>query len=292
MRIIVSLVAAVALVGAAEAADMAAPVLRGHIQDHETKAIDWSGFYLGGRYTYAGTSSPRFGAGDDLLNTLARGTVFEAPIRQRPPLNVGTNQDGRTGFGVFAGYNWTFDGAVFGVEADYTRARLDARLFGETSGSFCLPACNTLPRDELSYYATTDKAYKITEFGSVRGRVGWAFDNFLPFVTLGVAWNRASGQENAQISATGVRVEQIGTDPVSGIAIIARNPFNPTPFPSSVERNLRTRYNFGYALGAGIDWALTSNIFIRAEAQHLRFAEVGGVSVQLNKVSVGAAVKY
>ena len=80
------------------------------------------------------------------------------------PFSYSTDPDGFTG-GVFAGYQWQRGQFVFGVEGD---AGLASAEDSYTDGI-------TFATDEIQWTA------------SLRGRVGVAFDRFMPFVTGGLA---------------------------------------------------------------------------------------------------------
>jgi opacity protein-like surface antigen len=64
----------------------------------------------------------------------------------------------------------------------------------------------------------------------------------------------------------------------------------------------RLRTIYGYALGAGVEFALTSNILLRGEAMTMRFTRFGGMTdanssapdgnMSINTARVGAAVKF
>jgi outer membrane immunogenic protein len=48
----------------------------------------------------------------------------------------------------------------------------------------------------------------------------------------------------------------------------------------------------GVALGAGLEFALTSNIMLRGEYQYVLFNDFKGHSAEINTVRGGAAVKF
>ncbi len=48
----------------------------------------------------------------------------------------------------------------------------------------------------------------------------------------------------------------------------------------------------GVALGAGLEFALTSNIVLRGEYQYILFNDFDGHKVNVNTVRGGAAVKF
>lgn len=66
------------------------------------------------------------------------------------------------------GYNWQSGPAVFGIEGDLAWSNID----GSTSNGICATGCKT----ENSWLGTT------------RGRLGYAVDRMMPFVTAGAAF--------------------------------------------------------------------------------------------------------
>jgi outer membrane immunogenic protein len=70
--------------------------------------------------------------------------------------------------GGTAGYNWQAGHTVFGLEGDIDWSNIR----GSTSSGIC---------------AASDCSTKNDWLGTVRGRVGYAFDRFLPYITGGLA---------------------------------------------------------------------------------------------------------
>jgi outer membrane immunogenic protein len=68
--------------------------------------------------------------------------------------------------GGTAGYNWQVGQAVFGVEGDVDWANIKG-----STNTLCPLGCNT----------------QDSWLGTVRGRLGYAFDRFLPYITGGLA---------------------------------------------------------------------------------------------------------
>jgi len=68
--------------------------------------------------------------------------------------------------GGTVGYNWQFGQAVMGIEGD-----VDWSGIRGTTHAFCVPGCET-----RNHWLST-----------VRGRVGYAWDRFLPYITAGLA---------------------------------------------------------------------------------------------------------
>src|SRR4051812_27808555 len=83
-----------------------------------------------------------------------------------PAVSTSPNADGVVG-GLYVGYNAEFNKIVIGIEAD---AEAASNSGDNTKGLFT---------------GKVDESWQ----GSVRGRVGYAFDNVLPYVTGGFAWS-------------------------------------------------------------------------------------------------------
>lgn len=114
-------------------------------------AYDWNGFYFGINAGYG------FGGDADFRGTVDGG---------RGSADI----DGFIGGGQI-GYNWQNGPWVFGVETDIQYSDIS----GSVSGTSVAGDAVTFSND-LDY------------FGTVRGRVGYAFDNVLPYVTGGFAY--------------------------------------------------------------------------------------------------------
>ncbi len=112
--------------------------------------------------------------------------------------------------GGTAGYNWQYNHVVLGVEAD-----IDWSGISGTTTAGCAAGCTT-NNDWL---------------GTVRGRLGYAFDRFLPYVTGGLAVGdiRASTPGFAGATTT----------------------------------------NAGWALGAGLEYAVAGNWTVKGEYLHV-----------------------
>ncbi len=174
---------------------------------------DWSGFYVGGNI--GGAWDHRDASIFDPTGAfLASGS---------------TNASGITGGGQI-GYNYHFARHwVVGFEADLAAADL-------RSTSVDVPAFG-------------QRENKIDAFGTARGRLGLAWDNWLFYGTGGFAW------AHERI----VRTQQFGT-------------IN-TATPGTVESSSTT--GSGWAAGGGVEWALLNNWLLRVEYLHL---EIGSQS--------------
>jgi outer membrane immunogenic protein len=180
----------------------------------------WTGFYAGLNAGYAFD-------GDHSYNTIgnnpgAGNTINAIALGLRPGF-FRNRSDGFTGGGQ-VGYNYQLGNPplqsghfVVGVEADVAYTDLNA------SGSYVSPSD---PTHVSNFRSTTDFV------GTVRGRVGYAFDNILAYGTGGFAY----GGVNDNIAFVGL---------------------GPNNFGGS-----RDVLRLGYAYGGGIEYALPTTSFL------------------------------
>jgi len=117
-------------------------------------SYDWNGLYFGGHVGYS------------------RGSA-QVDLGEPDPTSFRKSFGSLTG-GIQAGYNRVLPSRLLlGVEAD-------------------LSVLNALSADELAWFRTTadtDLAEKIELMGTLRGRVGYAFDHWMIYATGGFAWS-------------------------------------------------------------------------------------------------------
>jgi outer membrane immunogenic protein len=120
--------------------------------------------------------------------------------------------------GVTAGYNWQAIGSpwVFGLEADIDWANIK----GNFTNAGCPTGCET----------------KVGWLGTARGRLGWAFDRVMPYITGGAAFGN-------------VKATQFGVGSVSDT-------------------------NVGWTAGAGIEAALVNNLTAKIEYLYVDLGDV------------------
>jgi len=180
---------------------------------------NWTGFYLG---LNAGA-----GISDSKLDVDPTGAfltdVNAAAYLASYPGELTSQQAGFTG-GLTAGYNWQPNNFVFGVEGDINYLHLTA------SSSANPPAVPPLG-------GNVGKLMSLEEdwFGTLRGRLGVAFDRFLVFGTGGLAIGEVK----------------------SSAAWTDHGSYNWAASSSSTRA--------GWVLGAGAEYALTQNWRVKAE---------------------------
>jgi outer membrane immunogenic protein len=205
---------AIALATGAHAADMGRPV-------YEAPApapipFTWSGFYIGAN---VGAVWGRSSATDDPTKSselwIGSGTVG----------SVDANSTGIIG-GLQLGYNWQFASLVVGLEGDISFSSLD-----HTS------PVTTSPGGGVDSYRS-----RLSALGTIRGRVGWAFDRLLVYGTGGVAFASLKDEYFDPPSVIGFT-----TSPSSGVT--------------------------GWTAGGGIEYAFTDHWTVRGEYLHVEFPD-------------------
>jgi outer membrane immunogenic protein len=192
----------------------------------------WTGFYIGGQVGGAwGTGGSSFSAFDPVTDTFVDNSFGSG----NPGGVIG---GGHIGFDYqIPGWNWfSSSGVVIGVEGTVDGSSLSKTTVVTLPGIFVNSA--TL---------TAQSSLDIQ--GSVRGRLGIAWDRVLIYATGGVAF----GGINTDFQLSGV--DEAGV------------PF----FASTSRSNSRT----GWTVGGGIEYALTNNWLIGAE---YRFTDFGTIS--------------
>jgi outer membrane immunogenic protein len=247
----------------------------------KSAGVDWAGVYFG---AHAGITSAR-GNYAALAPTLGRNVLPDLAISdQIPPLlSFGTAVRQGSSMGLFAGYNFLWDDVVLGVEMDYTRSSI-ATQSNAPGISRALTASST-GSDIWRTTVSANGRSTLDGWLTMRGRVGWAAGYFMPFITAGLALGNITSTGTATGSTTQFAVT---ADPVTGAPVL-------TPRGSTTNTtNLRHRgITYGGAVGAGVDMAFFSNVFVRAEWQYIQLAS-GGTrpEISINTARVAGGVKF
>lgn len=201
----------------------------------------WTGLYVGvnAGTAFENTYSPTFVAGG-LFPTSASNLV---PGRS----------SGGTAFtgGFHAGYNWQGNEAVFGLETDLNWLA----GAGNLNGTY---ATNTVAFGAAYPNYTMSGFDRYHWLGTLRGRLGFAFDQTLIYATGGLAYGQTDG---------------------GSITLNGTGPF-PLAFGSS-----GNGWRTGWVIGGGVEYAIKNNSTIKIE-----YLRVGlGTSSQ---IFTGGALNY
>ncbi len=222
-------VSAVCLSQMASAADLPvkAPIYKAPVI---APAYNWTGLYIG--LNIGGS----WGNQDNSLVSATTGATL---------FSNSDHLDGVIGGGQI-GYNWQVDQWVLGIEADFQGSGQKG------DGSFFLPSA------VLAANFPTSVSYsdKLNWFGTVRGRIGYAFDRWLPYFTGGWAYGHGEINGTTTFGAT------------------------TTSFSASQDYS-------GWTIGGGVEWAFANNWSAKLEYLYIDFGDGPTVpaSTTLNIVS-------
>lgn len=165
-------------------------------------AFSWTGFYLGGELGWMRTN-PEYTTGVLLLG---------APFVVSPSAS---NKNGLS-YGLLAGYNYQAGNLVLGIEGDFEGWTVGKMRYTAITGDF------------LTAYSKWG--------GSIRGRLGYAADRALFYVTGGAAF----ASNETSIPLTGITIGGDGT-------------------------------RVGWTAGVGLDYAVTNNWFTGIEYRYSQY---------------------
>jgi outer membrane immunogenic protein len=202
----------------------------------------WTGFYVGVNAGYGFDASSR----NTTNYALPAGSLINSPTTNAiVSVNNRSNNDGFTG-GAQIGYNYQFtpgSGIVVGIEADAqyvdfarrANGTLNYGVTGNPGGAFGSRAFVATSGNGLDY------------FGTVRGRLGYAFDRTLVYATGGYAYG--SGQDDQNFAGN----------------------------------RFRDSFRSGYAVGGGLEYALPTDSFLNFFKSSAVTLKVEGLYVNLDR---------
>ena len=232
---------------------------------------DWSGFYLGGQVGYANAQMDFATATASLVARMLRNSSLESLANVSQWSVLGPFDTRNVTYGALAGYNVQFENTVLGIEANYNHTSLS----GSSSDTL---SRQVTPGDGFTYNVTVSSlaSLKLTDYGTLRGRAGYAVGQFLPYAMVGFAMGRFESLRSASVSGTFVPAGALG--PVSNFAMSLDEP--------------KAVYAYGYSLGGGVDVALLPCLFLRGEFEWVQFANLQDVSANFITGRVAAAYKF
>ena len=240
----------------------------------------WAGIYIGGQVSYSSAGGDFSKTTQAPLAYSLRELTLEAEQQPSSWPVLGQANHSATGFGGFVGYNTQFERLVLGVEANYDQANLS--LIAPNS-----PISRLTSAGGNTYAVTITGSGSVTnlDFGTLRARAGWALGNFLPYGFAGVA----VGHANVNISATVSGTENPQNQPCTPLG-----PATPScvPFSFTGTAGKNGEWMVGFTVGAGLDVALTRNVFLRAEYEYVQFAPIANLVVDVNTVRGGLGIKF
>lgn len=255
------------------AADLGGPWLRGsNVYEPGTPVYPrWDGLYVGAQAGYSAANFDFAQATQPLIAFILRESALENTGGVSRWAILGKDSTSRPTFGGFVGFNTQWDDVIAGIELNYNFGS----LLGSSSGSLTRVVT---PGDSFSYRTTVSSSasMKILDYGTFRGRAGYAFGSLLPYAMLGIAVGRADITRSATVGA-------IITDANGNQSF-----FGP---PTLTETQL-DKVVYGFSGGLGIDICLLSNVFLRAEWEYVQFVSLNGIKANTNNLRAGLGLKF
>jgi outer membrane immunogenic protein len=188
------------------------------------------------------------------------------------------------GGGAFLGYNTQWQDLVLGVEGTYTHTNLNTTA-PSTPVVRIYPGLNT----EAGIFGTGN--LNLTDFATARGRAGYVIGNFLPYGFVGMAVGRASYSLSTIADVT-QGTPRNGTVDYSCAGTGIGTGATCQDFIFSNSNGQSNALLWGYTVGAGLDWAITPNIFVRGEFEFVQFAPIANIAVSVASGRLGAGLKF
>ncbi|GJD56765.1 outer membrane protein [Methylobacterium dankookense] len=297
-----AMLAACTTIAPVRAADLGYDFLRGADYDEpvvaSTPIIDWGGLYVGAHGGYSNAALGFRNVFQPLVYSESRNTTGESNFNASTLLQPQSKRARGGSFGAYAGYNIQYGDVVFGFEGDYTRFDQVGATF-DSQARVLSRADGILERVSIDGISST----RINEYGTVRGRLGYAYGSFLPYITGGLAIGNMQINDSVNYRNYGYNLATYNANLalasgnpayVTRFGYAAFNPNNPDasqPYTYVLGRN-NSKIVGGVALGAGVEFALTSNIILRGEYQYVLFDDFNGHKANVNTLRGGAAVKF
>jgi len=237
-KILLSTVALVGLTMTAGAADLPRRTVAPVAPIVSVPVFTWTGFYVGVNAGYG------FGGNNDEQTSYFIPGGIVGPTGGNLTIN-NFRSDDREGFvgGAQIGYNIQFGAFVAGVEADLQYADLGGRNADRLGvGTFTYTGTTFFgPAGRLNSVVTNDLA-SLEYFGTVRARLGFAFDRVLVYGTGGFAFG---GMDRSNNFCGAFRSCDNGDTSV------------------------------GYAVGGGVEYAFTNNLTFKLEGLYVNLGDNG-----------------
>lgn len=280
----------------AQAADMPdLPVLRGSFPAGlSTATRNWDGWYAGGQVGYSSANMDFAQSVVGLTNTIFRNSVLQQPTSQLSLLNKASVQS--TGFGAFVGRNYQYDDLVFSLEANYNYIN---NLVGKASASIgplqiTNPTGQVSPPGVTTTYAVTltgTATAQIKDVITFRGRAGWAYENFLPYMFGGLAVGRIDVYRNVTSAVT--RRDDVTSTDIFGVTTTTIGPTLPVPSVSqSLTQERTNNFVVGWTLGLGMEYMVWNCLFLRGEWEYIKFVQVMNTPIAMNSARLGIGYKF
>jgi outer membrane immunogenic protein len=256
------------------------PVLRGSAQPPApvysvgpATFTRWSGFYFGGDFSFNNGTTDFSSATAPRIEYALQNTVVQQTFTPSQLSLLGNGAGNAFGGGGFLGYNTQWQDLVLGVEGNYTHTSIST--IASTPASFSInrsfvPAAGNVTSINLSNAAGS---LSLTDYGEARVRAGYVLGNFLPYGFVGMVAGMGSYRVGSHIDLFCGPAECLG-------------------FPLNLQSSQSNALLWGWTAGAGLDWMLTPNFFLRGEFDFDQFAPISNIQLNLVSGRVGGAFRF
>ena len=238
-------------------------------------AFSWTGFYVG---VNAGVNWSSRNV-ETILNGGDTAAGYYPDIVQA--ISPSPYGNSRTGFigGAQIGYNYQINQFVIGAEADFMGMGVSKRSGTSASATSLIDLGDDYA---LNSDVAGTTSTKITQnwLGTVRARAGFAADRFLVYATGGLAYGNVRSQTTSSLTYDQTIIDNLYSPP-----IVTPYMAGTVPWTGS-----KTSTQFGYTVGAGVEYAITNNWIIRGEYLYYNLGNVSNVGI-VGSAAIGTVVE-
>jgi opacity protein-like surface antigen len=243
----------------------------------------WGGMYFGGQASVDFRGVDFSGPVSGTINNIASLDANFTGVPLTSFISLPKLNSTGAGFGGFFGYNYQIDDIVAGFEFNLNTASLNASASDSHSHGYYMGA-NGATYNTM-YNVTGSASAQLTDYATIRGRLAWAYQNFLPYVFFGASIARVTWSSSVNVNYNGTKTTvappvdcSIGTNCIGGNWTQADGGNN--------------KLSFGYDVGIGLDYALTQNVFLRGEIEYIDLGAPGGIKLNTSSVRGGVGLQF
>lgn len=235
----------------------------------------WSGFYFGGQFGLSNGNADFSASTSSTIAYALRNTALEDEFAPSQWQILGTANLTAPTYGGFVGYNTQWEDVTVGIEANLNHAGFALNAASTPIGPLTTAADSF--GDTHTLTMSGSGSVSNFDFATLRLRAGYVIGNFMPYIFGGAAFSLST----VSISVSGSDLQCTTTKPVT---------CNQFPFGGSSSYNNEVLY--GYTAGLGVDFAVTPNLFLRAEFEWDQFNPPPGIMMSIVTGRVGAGLKF
>jgi outer membrane immunogenic protein len=212
--------------------------------------------------------------------------ILAAPTAALPALPQ-VNTRGPS-YGGFIGYNWQLDDVVFGVELNINRSSLHQTAINTANSGYWVNYGGNLFDTKL--YTRSQGDISMSDYLTMRGRLGWAFGNFLPYMVAGVAFGQIDSSKKVEVGYTGVCVNPAPpADPTCPI-VNGQNQQIGANYPFA--NVIHGKYQLGFDAAVGMDYMVTRYVFVRGELEYINFQYPNDIRMNTLSTRIAAGLRF